>query len=514
MTRESMIIVGGGVAGLATGCYAQMNGYRSRIFEMSGQTGGVCTSWPRGPYVLDSCIQWLMGTRPGSTYNQVWQELGALTGREVVNHSEFMRIEGRDGRTLIVYTDADQFEQQLRELAPADAAISHDLCEAIRHVAALDRSSGVAQAMHALRAVPDFVRWRGPTWQEFAARFTDRFVRDAIRSIFDSPDFPFLGGVFMLAWMHAGDAGYPIGGSLAFAQAIEQRYQDLGGTTTCHARVKEILIEDKRAAGVRLADGSEHRADIVVSAADGHTTVFDLLHSKFVSAALQRYYAQLPIVSGIVQVSLGVARDFTNEPHVVSFPLRTPVPIAGEVREQITVRHLAYDPTLAPAGHATLNVILNTDYARWAALVADHAAYEEAKHECSTAVIAALDERFPGLASAVEVVDVATPMTWEWSTGNWRGAFEGWLPTRHSMVLGMAGGMPRTLPGLSDFYMTGQWVVVGGGLPGVAPEGRALVKRLCREDGKAFVTTRASHPPGELLPRWPAEPQAAQGAAA
>ena len=40
-------------------------------------------------------------------------------------------------------------------------------------------------------------------------RVHDRIVRDAVRSICDAPDFPFLGVVFMLAWMHAGDAGYP-----------------------------------------------------------------------------------------------------------------------------------------------------------------------------------------------------------------------------------------------------------------------------------------------------------------
>jgi phytoene dehydrogenase-like protein len=79
MPRESIIVIGGGVAGLATGCYAQMNGYRTRIFEMGGQAGGVCASWQRGDYTIDSCIQWLVGTRPGSTFNHVWQELGALT---------------------------------------------------------------------------------------------------------------------------------------------------------------------------------------------------------------------------------------------------------------------------------------------------------------------------------------------------------------------------------------------------------------------------------------------------
>ena len=33
----------------------------------------------------------------------------------------------------------------------------------------------------------------------------------------------------------------------------------------------------------------------------------------------------------------------------------------------------------------------------------------------------------PGLADKVEAWDVATPLTWERYTGNWRGSYEGWL---------------------------------------------------------------------------------------
>ena len=45
--NKSMIIVGAGIAGLSTGCYAQMNGYQSTIFEMHSIPGGLCTAWKR-----------------------------------------------------------------------------------------------------------------------------------------------------------------------------------------------------------------------------------------------------------------------------------------------------------------------------------------------------------------------------------------------------------------------------------------------------------------------------------
>ncbi len=41
MTDNSLVIIGAGLAGLSAGCYAQMNGYRSHIFEHHTVASGV-----------------------------------------------------------------------------------------------------------------------------------------------------------------------------------------------------------------------------------------------------------------------------------------------------------------------------------------------------------------------------------------------------------------------------------------------------------------------------------------
>ena len=83
------------------------------------------------------------------------------------------------------------------------------------------------------------------------------------------------------------------------------------------------------------------------------------------------------------------------------------------------------------------------------------------------------------------MTDVATPMTWVRYTGNWKGSYEGW----QMMTFGFGKRMEKTLPGLDGFYMVGQWVEPGGGLPGVAPSGRNAIQIICKKDGKKFVTT-------------------------
>jgi phytoene dehydrogenase-like protein len=85
-----------------------------------------------------------------------------------------------------------------------------------------------------------------------------------------------------LAWLHNKNASYPIGGSLPMSQALEKRYAGLGGTIHYGNRVERILVEGDRAAGVRLVDGTEHRSGRVISAADGHSTIFEMLDCKYV----------------------------------------------------------------------------------------------------------------------------------------------------------------------------------------------------------------------------------------
>jgi phytoene dehydrogenase-like protein len=99
-------------------------------------------------------------------------------------------------------------------------------------------------------------------------------------------------------------------------------------------------------------------------------------------------------------------------------------------------------------------------------------------------VVALLDKRFPGLANQVEMRDVATPMTWVRYTGNWRGAYEGWMLTPKTLMH----QWKKTLPGLDNFYMAGQWVVLGS-MPTAVMSGRHSIQIICNKDKKKFTTS-------------------------
>ena len=59
----------------------------------------------------------------------------------MVDHEEFMRIEGAGGRSFIIYTDIDRLEQHMKELAPADKEVIEEFIEGIRACTRFDLPS-------------------------------------------------------------------------------------------------------------------------------------------------------------------------------------------------------------------------------------------------------------------------------------------------------------------------------------------------------------------------------------
>ena len=375
---NTIAIIGGGVAGLAAGCYAQMNGFDSHIFELHDLPGGLCTAWERKGYLFDGCLHYLFGSAPGQPFNQVWQELGAVQDRQMIHHDEFMRVIDGTGRTLIGYCDPDQLAAHIKQLSPADASLADDLAEGIRDFYSFDMSilqkqprslmsglDGLEMGKTMLPFMLPLVRWANVSAADFAERFQDPFLRRAWPQIFAWPDIPMMAGISLLAYMQLHNAGFPAGGSLEFARAIERRYLALGGQLHYHAQVEKILVENDRAIGVRLYDDSEVRADYVISAADGRATIFQWLEGRYVNDRLRSMYqGNLPLRSQ-VQVSLGVNRDMATEPHWATYLLEESPLIAGRTRSEIGIKHYCFDPSLAPAGKSSLQVMLESPDDYW-----------------------------------------------------------------------------------------------------------------------------------------------------
>jgi phytoene dehydrogenase-like protein len=498
VSEKSIAIIGAGIGGLAAGCYGRMNGYATRIFEMHTGPGGLCTSWARGRYTFDGCLHWLVGSREGP-FHKFWREVGALQGAEVVDFEPFFAYEAADGRTVTFYNDPDRLQEHLLELAPEDAREIKKFARAVRRAASLEMpldkppelfTLGERLKMIAamLPKMDLLMKWGRVSLRDFAARLKSPLLAEAMTHGFlaDAAVFHL---VATLAWMWRRNAGYTIGGSLPLAKRIEKRYRELGGEVSYRAPVEKVLVEEDRAVGVRLADGTEHRADYVISAADGRTTIFDMLEGRYVDDKVRGYYAgELPVFAPLVYLSFGVDDALTDAPHYLTFNFASPLQVAGEEVRRASLRVYNFDPTLAPAGKVVVTVMFESNYGYWKKLRdEDRDRYRAQKDNVAEAVLDELERRFPGVKDRVEARDVATPATFERYTGNWQGTYEGWRISPATLTL----RMDKTLPGLSNFWMAGQWVVPGGGLPSALLAGRQVIQLICHGEGREFAATEA-----------------------
>ncbi|MBN1772851.1 MAG: NAD(P)/FAD-dependent oxidoreductase [Deltaproteobacteria bacterium] len=498
MREKSIVIVGGGIAGLAAGCYARMNGYRATILEMHKLPGGLCTAWKRKGYTFDISMHILVGSRSGA-FHAMWRELGAVQRREFHYHRDLVRVESGD-RAFVYGPDRGELEHALLAISPGDAALIREFVALLygrspMNAAALraPELGGAVDKARTMLAIlpllPTFVRCGNRTVQQFAEQFRDPFLRQAVRFVIDGPGWPMLRYPLAALAGFCGSVGpehgVPLGGSQAVAFDVAERFRGLGGELRCGARVVELLVESDRAAGVRLADGSEVRGDVVIWAADGHQLIFELLGGRYLDDTVRNVYERWTPVRPLVHVCLGVARDFSREPARLIFELERPFAVAGETRRWLSVLHHSFDPSAAPPGKAAVEVWYPSSYEYWERLAGRRGEYEAEKQRIADLTIAALDRRWPGLAAAVEVVDVPTPATYVRYTGNWKASPDGWYVTPENVRADPL----RALPGLSDLWMCGQWTAPFTGTVLGALTGRQVVELLCRRDGVRFATS-------------------------
>lgn len=495
MTHPSIIIIGGGLAGLATGCYAQMNGYRTTIFEQHTVPGGACASWKRQGFTIDGCLYWLMGSKPGTYYYQIYQELGALDGNRLLTLEHYCRyIDEASGQMLDVSADLDRMADELKTIAPNDCAAIDEWINAIRAFKGLNlldprNPRALLEQVWQMRRSPE----RGALFQSaamimqpimtFASKIRSRFLRWALARMY-MPGAPMVFLLSMLGQLANGELAVVEGGSTRLALAIARRYRQLGGELVCGALVDKILVQDDAAVGVRLADGSEYRADLVVSAADGYSTIFHMLEGRYADAAIRRRYQSWPLFPSVLFVNFGLGRCFPEAANSNHVALTAPLTMGEHTIAEMNFHFFQYDPTLAPPGKTVVQSKLTADFFDyWNQLRQRGAEYEAEKARIASEVLARIERHVPGLSASVEMTDVATPYTFWRFTRNYKSSSQGWLLTPESLQV----ELDKTLPGLRNFYMAGQWVELGGGIPGVLRSGRNLVEqRLCPSHGKTF----------------------------
>lgn len=491
---KKIVIIGGGVAGLSAGIYAKLNGFDAEIIEMHSITGGQCTAWDRKGYRFDYCLHWLVGTRKGP-FNDIWKETNVLTDKvEIIDHEVHTKIFDGDGREFILYTDLNRWEEYLCKLAPEDAKRIKKMCNDMRKSAFLQPFSdppGLRKLGHTIASMRSmmpvmilFMKYGRKSCDEYFRKlgFTNESLKYFLNSIFGSRDFSALVFIMMFAWFNQKNAGYLIGGSLPMAKRMTNRYLDLGGKLRTRTRVTKIIVENNVAKGVILSDGTEIMADYVISAADGHNTIFSMLEGKYINKKISNAYDNWDLFTPLVQVSFGINKIIESEVPVETWIIKDQTIGRTKIRSGYSIMNYCFDPTMAPEGKSVIVVRFDSPWELWKDINASEYKSEKLKIEKDAKVI--LEKRYPGISSNIEICDIATPLTDVNYTGVWKGSYEGFMPTSKNLM----DNINPVIHGLKKFYMAGQWLFPGGGLPPAGQSGKWAIQYICKEEEIDFKT--------------------------
>jgi phytoene dehydrogenase-like protein len=493
MQEKSLIIIGAGLGGLTAGIFGRLNGYTTDIFEMHNLPGGQCTAWKRKGYTFDACIHHLFGCAPESLLYGIWEDIGAAP-RKFISLQECVSVLSPEGKLFRDYYDIDRLRTHMSELAPNDHRMIRDYTNGIAAAAKSDvmDTMMVGSRLDLVKALPRLLRsrrWLKPTMAQYGERFCDPFLRRAMPLlVYSNPEIPLMLHLARHAYGLSEALQWPAGGALELAKSVEQYYKSLGGAAHYRSKVVKILTVDGKATGIRLEDGTEHHADVIISNADGRRTIMEMLDGRFMDEQVKSMCKpandEMPFA---VQIFLGVNRDLSKEPSSMIILMDEPVVLANHSCHELELQTYGFDPSMAPAGKGVIKVELTSQYSYWKELASDEQRYKEAKQELADRVINILDGRyFTGLRQQVEVIDVSTLVTWERFTGGTMGL--GIYPNKKmsfvSAILGT--GQASTIPGLSNFYFAGTWATSMGALFMNALSGKRVIQTVCRRDNKPF----------------------------
>ena len=497
MSNKTIVIIGAGVGGLSAGIHAAQQGFHTIILEKNPSVGGLCTGWYRQGHYVDGCIHWLTGTNPNRQLNKMWKNVGALTDDTKIILLDRWGTFNYQGQEIVFYRDIQRAEKEWIEIAPEDKRQIKHFFKMIRDFNSvelpLDTPPDLMKpwrlakvGLDVLRVWPSYLKTMKMTCAQYAKKFKSPVIRWAITNA-----QPGDGNLFSLLYSYAtiadGNGGIPEGGSKPMVERMKNRFIELGGTLLTNMEVKHILTKKGKCIGVICQDDTKYYADYVVSALDPNYSLSRLLLKQYSLPKLDKRFFDMrenPAPSCCV---LTFEADNNSIPTPFSFEVE-PFYVAGRLISHLTIRNYNYDQkTYVKDGKTLMSVLVDQyseNYGYWNALYkASPVSYEMRKRELAELIMSKIIKQFPFLKDSLKCIDCFTPKTLNRYTNASRGSYMAFLFTHKKGMFRHNG----TVPGLKNFYLTGQWMQAPGGLPLAMTSGMFTIQRICKKEKLSYT---------------------------
>ncbi|MGL5795225.1 MAG: carotenoid isomerase [Waterburya sp.] len=495
-TTYDVVVIGSGIGGLVTATQLAAKGAKVLVLERYLIPGGSGGYFEREGYRFDVGASMIFGFGDKGTTNLLTRALEAVDMKiETIADPVQIHYHLPDALELKVHRDYEAFLQELITKFPHEAKGIrgfYDECWDVFNCLNSMELLSLEEPRYLMR-----VFFQKPLSCLGLAKYLPINAGDIARkhisdrqllkfidmecycwSVVPAAKTPMINAGMVFSDRHYGGINYPKGGVGQIAQKLADGLTKAGGEIKYKARVTNILLENGKAVGVKLADNTEYRAKRIVSNATRWDTFDKLLPPEFTPNKEKRWRKRYQKSPSFLSLHLGVDANVLpqgTECHHILLENWDKMELSeGTIFVSIPT---LLDPSLAPQGHHIIHTFTPSWIEDWQELSPQE--YQKKKETAAAKLIERLEAIFPGLSAGLDYQEVGTPRTHRRFLGREDGTY-GPIPRRK--LAGLL-GMPFNRTSIPGLYCVGDSTFPGQGLNAVAFSGMSCGHRVAVDLG-------------------------------
>ena len=479
-----VIVIGAGIAGLTAAALLSISGLKVVLLEKQPKPGGYFMGFKRKGFTFDSSIQWLNGFNADGFVGRIFEYIGSDYPKCIMS-DRIRRYKG-ESFDYILTSDPYELRDRLINDFPGETDGIKRFFEDCRkigiHFGKLNGCLRTHQTMPEIEKMIFGIKmlgWAVPVWKYLrisAEKGLDRYFTDnKIRKIFCSEE-KFMSIVMPIGWVFVNDLLFPPeGGAESFVKWLCGKIHNSPSKILLNHSVKEVLVKNKTASGVSLADGRVINSKYVIAACDVENLYERMLPEGSLPDKLIRRQREADLYSSSVTVFIGLdcdesalglhgeliyltVDDIPRKDHSGGDPYNNTLVIQSPS---------ARDKSLAPGGKSTMTIHCSAsiDYENFWKTGKNFErgkAYREFKEKYADILIERVEKSLcVTIKKHIEVLEIATPVTYWRYTGNRNGSTMGASPTDKNIRNRLA----HYKTPVKNLFLGGHWAEYGGGMP-------------------------------------------------